>query len=99
MIDGPEICISAIGQDQVRLLPVDHGTDAHSAYMSAIEVLLSLSTRGTSSSAVKDLVLFAGSHREPILRFAIRLTGERQISGKQYLALLTHWFGSLCAVF
>ena len=50
MIDRPEICMPAIGQDQVRLLPVDHGADAHFAYMSAVEVLLKLSMGGRPST-------------------------------------------------
>ena len=52
--------MSAIGQDQVRLLPVDHGADTRFAYMSAVEVLLNLSMGGTPSTQV----LCEGFHRE-----------------------------------
>lgn len=75
MIDRPEICLSAIGRDQVRLLPVNHGADAHFAYMSAVEVLLNLSMGGMPSTqgsriwyCVKDFIESPGCVEQAISR-------------------------------
>jgi len=70
LTDSPETCMSANGQDQDRLLPVDHGADAHFAYGSAVEVLLKLSMGGTSSTQGLRIWYCVRFHRESRVRKA-----------------------------